>query len=298
LAKVLTSGAGNMWRMPPTPQPKARDVIFDVLGDFHQFGGGEIRLKALVGLGERLGVSPANMRVLVARMREQGWLDVRREGRESIYSLTNKTLRTLDEGRQRIFRGEPSKWSGTWSMVIYTVPESDRPTREQLRRDLTWLGFGSLAPATWVSPHLLLDSVADIGATLPNARLELLSMQTKDTAADRSIAARCWDLETLNDEYADFIRELRLKLPAFRYNLHDASDAFAARIELVHAYRRFPRRDPGLPAALQPAGWLGEHARTLFLEAHELLAPTAQAYYASVIGSAEPNGSRQPVVLR
>lgn len=277
-------------------QVKARDLIFDVLGDFVQFGGGEVRLKALVTLGERLGISSANMRVLVARMREQGWLAVRREGRESIYSLTFKTLRTLDEGRQRIFREGPAPWSGSWSMVIYTVPESDRPTREQLRRDLSWLGFGPLAPATWVSPHQLLSRVADIGATLPNAKLELLAMQASDTAADRSIASRCWDLESLNLEYAAFIRDLRLKMPAFRHNLHDAAEAFRARIELVHAYRHFPTRDPGLPAALQPPGWLGEHARTLFLETHQLLAPTAQSYYESVVGAAAPVAGRQPVV--
>ena len=276
--------------MPPSA--KARDLIFDVLGDFVQFGGGEVRLKALVTLGAQLGVSSANMRVLVARMRDQGWLAVRREGRESIYSLTFKTLRTLDEGRQRIFRSEPAPWARSWSMVIYTVPESDRPTREQLRRDLSWLGFGSLAPATWVSPHPLLSRVADIAASLPNAKLELLEMQTTDTAADRSIAERCWDLGVLNEEYGEFIRDLRLKLPAFRSNLHDPADAFRARIELVHAYRHFPTRDPGLPAALQPSGWLGEHARTLFLEAHQLLAPTAQSYYESVIGAAEPDASR------
>lgn len=270
------------------PQPKARDLIFDVLGDFVQFGGGEVRLKALVAIGEQLGVSSANMRVLVARMREQGWLDVRREGRESIYALTNKTLRTLDEGRQRIFRDDPEPWSGSWSMVIYTVPESDRPTREQLRRDLSWLGFGPLAPATWVSPHQLLARVADIGATLPNAKLELLSMQTSGTPADRSIAARCWDLETLNQEYAEFIRDLRLKLPAFRSDRHAPADAFTARVELVHAYRHFPTRDPGLPTALQPPAWLGEQARTLFLEAHQVLAPTAQEYYESIVGAAAP----------
>ena len=87
---------------------------------------------------------------------------------------------------------------------------------------------GPLAPATWVSPHLLLAKVADIGATLPNAKLELLSMQTSGTRrTDRSPPA-AGTSKRLNEEYADFIRELRLKLPAFRYNLHDASDAFTA----------------------------------------------------------------------
>lgn len=264
-------------------QPRARALIFDLLGDYVRVGGGEIRLKALVTLGEQLGVSSATMRVTVARMREEGWLAVRREGRESIYSLTRKTLRLLDEGRRRIFRGDPPPWSGEWSMVIYTVPESDRPTREQLRRDLAWLGFGPLAAATWVSPHPLLDQVADVAAALPNARLELVTMRAADIASDRSIAARCWDLEGLNAEYATFIRNLRLGLPTYRLPV-EASEAFAARIKLINDYRHFPYRDPGLPPELQPPGWLGEQARKLFLQAHELLVPAEQQYYESVVG--------------
>ena len=277
-------------------QPKARALIFDLLGDYVRYSGGEIRLKALVALGEQLGITSPTMRVTVGRMRQETWFDVRREGRESIYSLTLKCLRLLDEGRQRIFRGEPSPWSGEWSMVIYTVPENDRPTREQLRRDLAWLGFGSLAPATWVSPHPLLDRVAEIGAALPNARLELVKMRASDIAADRSIAARCWDLEALNAEYAAFIRDVRLRLPDYRSGQFDGTESLAARIELLHAYRHFPYRDPGLPADLQPPGWLGEQARVLFNEAHELLTPTAQAHYESIVRATmgEEAGDRSP----
>jgi phenylacetic acid degradation operon negative regulatory protein len=265
-------------------QLRPRALIFDLLGDYVRYSGGEIRLKALVALGEQLGVATPTMRVVVARMREEGWLNVRRDGRESIYSLTQKCLITLNEGRRRIFRGKPGPWSGEWSMVIYTVPESDRPTREQLRRDLSWLGFGPLAPATWVSPHPMLDRVADIGAALPAARLELVTMRARDIGADRSIAARCWDLDELNTAYADFIRSLRLKLPRYRAGLPD-NEAMAERIVVIQAYRRFPSRDPGLPLELQPAGWLGEQARVLFEEVHDLLGPGARAHYESVVGS-------------
>ena len=266
----------RVWGMS---RPKARAYIFDLLGDYVRAGGSEIRLKALVALGEQLDIAPPTMRVMAARMREEGWLAARREGREAIYSLTPKTLQLLADGQQRIFRPEPEPWSGEWSMVIYTVPESDRPTREQLRRDVAWLGFGPLAPATWVSPHRLLDRVANIGAALPNARLDLVTMRASDVAADRAIAARCWDLEELNGEYETFIRNLRLNLPKYRSATLDGAEALRARIQLVHAYRHFPYHDPGLPPELQPAGWLGEQARTLFNEAHELLLPTAPDHY-------------------
>jgi phenylacetic acid degradation operon negative regulatory protein len=263
-------------------QSTARSLIFDILGDWVRVGGKDLRLKALVQLGEQMGVAGPNMRVLIPRMREEGWFDVRREGRESIYTLTSRTLRTIEDGRQRIFRTEPTTWDRSWSLVIYSVPETDRPTREQLRRDLSWLGFGCLAPATWVSPFPLLNRVADLGAALPNAKIDLLTMQSSGLPADRSIVERSWALEELNEEYANFIREVRLTVMSGRFNPEDASAAFVQRIRLVHAYRRFPFRDPGLPAELQPPGWLGEQARELFIEAHEFLALRAKEHFASV----------------
>ena len=263
-------------------QPRARSLIFDILGDCRRAGATEIRLKLLVQLGELVGIAPENMRVLVARMREEGWFEVRRDGRESIYTFTPRTLQLIEEGRQRIFRSEPSTWDGSWSLVIYTVPETDRPTREQLRRDLSWLGFGPLAPATWVSPFRLLDRVADLGAALPNAKLDLLTMRSSGLAADRSIAERCWELDSLNEEYAAFIRALRLRMVKARTKDLEPTAAFTQRIRLVHEYRRFPYRDPGLPPDLQPPGWLGDEGRELFVEAHKTLARGAEEYFAGI----------------
>jgi phenylacetic acid degradation operon negative regulatory protein len=260
---------------------KPRALIFGLLGDYVRYDSGEIRLKCLVTLSEQLGVAPSTIRVTVTRLRDEGWLGVRRDGRESIYSPTSKCLRMLDEERRRIFRGEPPAWSGSWSMVIYTVPESDRPTREQLRRDLAWLGFGPMAPATWVSPHHLLESVASVSSVLPNARLDLLTMRAAGIGADRAIAARCWDLGTLNAEYADFIREVRIEMDG--YPLLDGASALASRMRLVQSYRQFPFRDPGIPAELQPPGWLGEQARILFNQAYEMLAAGAQTHYKKVL---------------
>ncbi len=166
--------------------------------------------------------------------------------------------------------------------MIYTVPETDRPTREQLRRDLSWMGFGSLAPATWVSPLPLLDRVAELGAALPNAKLDLLTMQSGGLDADRSIVARSWDLESLNKQYSKFIHDVHLDIMDAAWDRNDPAAAFVRRIGLVHAYRRFPYRDPGLPIELQPPGWLGDAARELFIETHEQLAVGAAEYYATL----------------
>ncbi len=260
-------------------------LVIDLLGDFIRAGGREIRLKALVALGEDLGIPGPTMRVTLARLREQGWFEVRREGRESTYRLSPAGIMAIHEGGERIHRPTPEQWTGDWSMVIYTVPESDRHTRDDLRKQLIWLGFGPLAPATWVRPRAELDDVSTAAAHLPSARLTLMTTRTSGLAADRALAARCWDLDSLGHDYEQFTRELHGRMPDYRQAALIGKDSFVARVQLVHAFRHFARRDPQFPVALQPSGWQGEEARRLFEQAHTLLSVGSADYYRAILGT-------------
>lgn len=260
-------------------------LVVDLLGDFNRTGGREMRLKALVALGEEIGVPGPTMRVTLARLRKLGWFDVSREGRESIYHFTATGINHLTKGGQRIHRPSDEPWSGDWSMVIYTVPESDRKTRDELRKQLVWLGFGPLASATWICPQPRLDDLANAAAGLPAARLTLLTTRTSGLAADRALAARCWDLDLLGTDYESFARSLRMRMPIFEQAALDGKAALIERIQLVHDYRNFARRDPHFPAELQPAGWPGDEVHRLYEKAHTVLAAHSQQQYAEFVKS-------------
>jgi phenylacetic acid degradation operon negative regulatory protein len=263
-----------------TSRPGA--LVLDLLGDIRRSGGRTLRLKSLVELGEELGIPGPTMRVTLARLRERGWFDVRHEGRESIYTISSTAVENIHEAAQRMHQASVAPWSGNWSMVIYTVPESDRQTRDELRKQLMWLGFGPLAPATWIRPQGQLDDIAAATSHLKSAKLTLLTTRSTGLEADRNLVERCWDMDSLRQEYEAFVAWVTAKTPTYKEACEDPRQSLRHRIELVHAYREFGKRDPHLPAELQPTGWSGEKARELFEKAHSALSSKSGDLYAEM----------------
>lgn len=261
---------------------RPRSIVFDLFGDHLRYVGGEAPLQALSALLEVFGVGESTTRVVLARMRKEGWFDTRRDGRATVYSLTEQSWRLLDDGRSRIFDRLREPWDGQWRMVIYGVAEPDRAERERLRRTLTWLGFGPLAAATWVSPHDRLDAVQRSLAG-SSARLDLLTCRSRGPVADREMANRCWDLAALAADYAELVDRLAALPPRAELARLPGPEALRLRIELVASYRTFPFRDPDLPPELLPEGWPGRQAHDLFVEAHDALAAPSDAHVRTVL---------------
>lgn len=254
-------------------------LVVDLLGDFTRVGGRALWLKSLVSYGEDLGIPGPTMRVTLARLRERGWFEVTREGRESLYRISSAGLRAIREGALRFRGAEAEPWSGEWSMVIYTVPESDRQVRDELRKQLVWHGFGSLAPATWIRARSGNDDIFTATASLSTAKLTVMTTRTDGIAADRALVERCWDLHDLGAAYDAYVRELRMSMPEMHEAALEATSALVARVNLVHTFRRLVWRDPQIPVELQPPGWQGAEARRLFEQAHGVLAERAAEYY-------------------
>src|SRR6478609_7315352 len=84
-------------------QMKPRSLVFDFFGDYLRYRGGEVRLRGLVALMNCFDIPEPTVRVVVGRLRRDGWLGSRKEGRETIYTLTDSSWQLLDEGRDRIF---------------------------------------------------------------------------------------------------------------------------------------------------------------------------------------------------
>lgn len=261
---------------------KARSLVFDLFGDYLRYRGGEVRLRTLTALMACFDVPEATVRVVVTRLRKEGWLASRRDGRETTYELTDMAWLLLDEGRSRIFDRATGPWDGQWHMVIYSVPETERAVREQLRKKLAWLGFGPLSSSVWLSPH---DRIAQVRADFvdqPTVRLDGFHARSEGAASDRDMAMRSWDLTGLDRDYAALLDGYGPRLARYRSGELRGQDALVERMHLMHDYRLFPFRDPDLPPELLPAGWSGRAAHEVFLEAHGLLRAEAEAFVDAV----------------
>lgn len=113
---------------------KPRAIVFDLFGDHLRYHGGAARLQSLTELLEVFGIGESTTRVVLARMRREGWFETHREGRQTVYSLTGTSWQLLDDGRTRIFDRQHGPWDGQWRMVIYGAAERDRADRDRLRR--------------------------------------------------------------------------------------------------------------------------------------------------------------------
>ncbi|TDD09446.1 PaaX family transcriptional regulator [Nonomuraea deserti] len=261
---------------------KPRSIVFDLFGDYVRYDDGAAPLQTLTDVLAAFDVPEATTRVVMSRLRKEGWFDTEKQGRSTVYRMTDRSWRLLDEGRKRIFQREREPWDRQWRVVIYHVPETDRGARERVRKKLRWLGFGPLAASTWISPHERLQEVVAGLADEPSVRLDLLTSRSLGAASDVDMAGRCWDLNELHlallakrDAYQALLARLTSAPPRGRH-------ALIERTRLVHDYRMLPFDDPDLPLELVPAGWVGRDVHDLFLDLHERLRPEAEQFCASL----------------
>lgn len=258
------------------PTNSTQFYLFNLFGDYIVPRGGAVWTNDLLYLLELLGVSERAARSTLSRMKRRGWFLTRKEGRESQYVITEEGQAILEEGDARIFERSFTDWDGTWHLIVYSLPEERRKERNELRKKLVWLGFGNLAPGTWVSPHGREEDVLAISRDLGVD--EYVTVFTAETASDEEIVRQCWDLPGLEAEYEAFVERYRLEYERLKEEMDGdggpelaAESCFKRRFWLTYDFQNFPRKDPNLPTELLPEEWVGHEARDLFMAYRQLL---------------------------
>jgi phenylacetic acid degradation operon negative regulatory protein len=249
----------------------ARSALFDLYGDHLRTRRRQAPIAALVRLLAALDIAAPAVRTAVSRMVRQGWLEPVRLPQGRGYALTARAVRRLDEAGRRIYRDAPSGWDGRWHLlVIQHIP--DRARRERLRAGLGYLGYAPLDDTTWLSPRpsAELDGLFDA----EGVRAERFASSYEGDA--HGLVARAWDLDGLARAYERWIGEAEELVAACPEPADE--QAFAVRSRLVHEWRKFLFRDPGLPAGLLPGDWPGDKAARFFDAEAARLLPAASRF--------------------
>ncbi len=273
--------------LPPEARVTARSMLFDLYGDFADEGGrgGTVPLGTIVRLASELGFSETAVRSAANRLVAEDWLAAERHGRESTLALTARGRRLVAEGRRRIFSSAEPPWDGFWYVVALSVPEARRDVRDRMRKELSWLGFGSPSAGQYVSPHDHRPEILRLAEELDASGYVQIYHATALWPSDpRELVDRAWpSLGDVGARYAAFVERFKPTFAVDRIRTGEATlapaEAFRSRFLLVNQFRKCLFGDPSLPPELLPDDWQGRAARVLFLDYHGLLSPAALSYF-------------------
>ena len=267
---------------------RAGSLITTVFGDAIAPRGGTVWLGSLIAVMGEFGVNERLVRTSVFRLVQDGWLQSRQVGRRSYYSITENGRERFEQATQKIY-GEPSvAWDGEWTTVLMSGVES--ATKELVRKELGWLGFGSLSPNVLAHPSPDM-AVLDLAIERLGLSGDLVVMTGRTVRNESGMRARVrdsWNLPDIDGRYASFVERFRPVLKAYGKDANvTPKSAFLVRTLLIQEYRKVLLRDPQLPAELVPASWHGTPAYQLCRNLYQAVYAAADAYLTENMETAE-----------
>jgi phenylacetic acid degradation operon negative regulatory protein len=253
----------------------APSLLRTIIGAYLRGLGGWIAISELIRLMGAVGVSPAHTRTAVLRVKQKGLLVPQSRGGQNGYLLNPDAVPMLERGDRRIYNFRQQRNGGPWCLISFSLPETQRDSRHQLRRRLEWIGCGTVAAGLWICPAFLTDEVEEI---LVDLRLRtaatLFIADTPQTSGSLAeAAAKWWDLDRLAALHRRFIRAVGDVTPA-----HSPSEAFGRYVTALDQWRILPYLDPGLQPSALPDDWPGFESVALFDRVKWNLAPLADRF--------------------
>lgn len=260
----------------PAPEPpggiRPQTLLLTFLGnavlghDIAVFSGSFIAVMA------RLNVAEQATRSTLTRMVDRGLLARHRHGRKMYFGLTPHAAAVLAEGEQRVWHtgavnGDDER---RWTLLGFSLPESRRDDRHQIRSRLRWAGFGMLRSGLWIAP-----GDPDLAKVLPDRRLldDVVAFRAEPaepTDIDQ-LVRQAYDLDAIAAGYHQFIHRWDRPRP-----LPTAPDDLARLVWLLSEWFLLLRDDPRIPLRHLPAAWPAVAAEKLFHRQHARLAPSAR----------------------
>lgn len=220
-------------------------LVITVFGDCVQHRGGAISTARLGRLLGRIGVEPGALRTALSRLGRDGWVNSERAGRLSHYRLSPTGLARFSEASSRIYASPRLTPVTEWTLST----EGDMQTA---------LALGGL----WLKP-----------ADLPHPGKPAFRMTGRIT----DLAPTLRD-SLISTAHATALRRLFADLDRLAMLDADPLTHAAARILLIHRWRRIVLRFPDLPPELMPADLAKQDPRARVAAAYLHLTADTEAW--------------------
>jgi phenylacetic acid degradation operon negative regulatory protein len=227
------------------PQPPVWSLIVTVFGDMAVTRGGVLSTEGLIRILGLVGVSPPAVRTALSRLVAEGWLEGSREGRRSSYRMTARAEHETAAASKRIYAMPQRRFDGCFDVAL--IVGGTAPERQASRATLGAAGFGAPQPDCLIRP----TGPDRDPPSLPNVVL-LARAQSAPTDVE-TLVATAWDIPAIAARHAGFAAAHAGLFAAADQSGRDPEAALAARLLLIHGWRRLVLRDPGLPLPLAPA---------------------------------------------
>lgn len=265
------AGSPEFRRVSPVRQ------VLTVFGDYWWGVEPALPTGALLIALTDLGLKEPAARATLARMVRGELLEAERAGRRTTHRLAPRALAVVDEEAawlESFGLVEPA-WDGLWTVLAFSIPESERSSRHLARSRLRWLGFAPLYDGVWVSPRdraaAAMSELRDLGVsdvTVMRATLET-------TVAGGAQSA--WNLDDIAAEYRRFAAAIGSPPP------DGPVVAFAERMRLMLGWQSFRLLDTGMPAELVPADWPRVATRHAWAQRYNELGDAAEDRFRAVV---------------
>ncbi len=253
----------------------ATTLLRTIIGSYMREAGGWFSVAEIVRLMGAVGISPAHARTAVLRIKNKGLLVPEKVDGHSGYLLHPDAVPMLERGDRRIFTFRQQSDGGAWCLVSFSLPETERAARHQLRKRLAWIGCGTVSTGLWICPAFLADEVEQILEDLQLRHWATVFItETPQPGGPLVDAVRhWWDLDSIADMHQRFIREFSSWGP-----IDEPRSAFAHYVTMLDRWRLIPYLDPGLQPAVLPKAWPGFQSVDLFQRLRRELGPASERF--------------------
>lgn len=268
----------------------ANSLILSIFGDSVCPHGDSIWLGSIIKLVEPLGINQRLVRTSVFRLTEKGILQSRQVGRRSFYSLTEKGYRQFSTAAARIYFDQHKAWDGKWRLVMTGLSCLTQDQRDQVRRELNWIGFSRLFPGVYAHPTAKIAQVHKIMNELQlDKKVAIMTAGACEIAngsVSNELICKSFSSEVIEHEYEEFISTFEPVLEStIKSTVLDPKSCFLLRTLLIHKFRRILLREPELPAELVAQDAVNNKARKITEMLYKLITSEADQHFLSLAES-------------